>query len=182
MVKFFFCNLIIAVGFNFCANLTVRSFLNCWDQFITIRSSQDFKYDHLNISPIYPDISPIYPRYIPIYPDISPIFYRKIKLTCACATDPIFPRYIGPKPIYQRYIGPKPIYRRYIAPKPIYRRYIAPKPIYRRYIADITDFLPIFPLNDYRLPILCRTSPISDISAIYRIFSSLVPIASMKAC
>ena len=25
------CNLIIAVGFNFYANLTVRSFLNCWD-------------------------------------------------------------------------------------------------------------------------------------------------------
>ena len=37
------CNLIIAVGFNFCANLTVRSSLNCWDQFITVGSSQDFK-------------------------------------------------------------------------------------------------------------------------------------------
>ena len=30
-----------------------------------------------------------------IYPDISRIFYRKIKLTRACATDLIFPRYIG---------------------------------------------------------------------------------------
>ena len=30
------CNLIIAVGFNFCANLTVRSSLNCWDQSITV--------------------------------------------------------------------------------------------------------------------------------------------------
>ena len=47
------CNLIIAVGFNFCANLTVRSSLNCLDQFITVGSSQDFKFDHLNISPIF---------------------------------------------------------------------------------------------------------------------------------
>ena len=62
------CNLIIAVGFNFCANLTVRSSLNCWDQSITVGSSKNFKSDHLNISPIYPNISPI-------YPDISPIFY-----------------------------------------------------------------------------------------------------------
>ena len=96
------CNLNIAVGFNFFANLTVRSSLNCWEQSITVGSSQDFKSDHLNISPIYPDISPIYHRYIldislyivdisSIYPDISPIFYRKIKLTRACATDSIFP-------------------------------------------------------------------------------------------
>ena len=81
------CNLIIAVGFIFCANLTVRSSLNCWDQSITIGSSRDFKSDHLDISPIYPDI--------------SPIFYRKIKLTREYATDPIFPRYIDPKPIYR---------------------------------------------------------------------------------
>ena len=33
------CNLIIAVGFNFCANLTVRSSLNRWDQSITVGSS-----------------------------------------------------------------------------------------------------------------------------------------------
>ena len=53
-------NLIIAVGFNFCANLTVRSFLNCWDQSITVRSSQDFKSNHLNISRYILNIS----RYI----------------------------------------------------------------------------------------------------------------------
>ena len=75
------CNLIIAVGFNFCANLTVRYSLNCWDQSITVGSSQDFKSDHLNVSPIYR-------RYIL---DISPIFYRKIKLTHVRATDLIFP-------------------------------------------------------------------------------------------
>ena len=51
------CNLIIVVGFNFCANLTVRSSLNCWDQSITVGSSQDFKSYHLIISLIYPDIS-----------------------------------------------------------------------------------------------------------------------------
>ena len=45
------CNLIIAVGFHFCTNLTVRSSLNCWDQFRTVGSSRDFKSD----------------RYIPIY-------------------------------------------------------------------------------------------------------------------
>ena len=55
------CNLIIAVGFNFSANLNVRSTLNYWDQSITVGLSQDFKSDH-----IYPDIS----RYIL---DISPI-------------------------------------------------------------------------------------------------------------
>ena len=33
------CNLIIAVGFNFCANMTVRSSLNHSDQSITVRSS-----------------------------------------------------------------------------------------------------------------------------------------------
>ena len=61
-------NLIIAIGFNFCANMTVRSSLNCWDQSITVGSSQDFKSNHLDISLIYLDISPT-------YPDISPIFY-----------------------------------------------------------------------------------------------------------
>ena len=30
------CNLIIAVEFNFCVNLTIISSLNCWDQFITV--------------------------------------------------------------------------------------------------------------------------------------------------
>ena len=50
--------LIIAVGFNFCANLTIKSSLNCWDQSITIRSSQDSKSYNLDISPIYPDILP----------------------------------------------------------------------------------------------------------------------------
>ena len=33
------CNLIIAVGFNFVANMTVRSSLNRWDQSITVGSS-----------------------------------------------------------------------------------------------------------------------------------------------
>ena len=33
------CNLIIAVGFNFGANMTVRSSLNRWDQSITVGSS-----------------------------------------------------------------------------------------------------------------------------------------------
>ena len=33
------CNLIIAVGFNFYANLTVRPSLNYWDQSITVGSS-----------------------------------------------------------------------------------------------------------------------------------------------
>ena len=47
------CNLIIAVGFNFCANLTVRFSLNCWDQSITVGSSQNFKSECLDISPIY---------------------------------------------------------------------------------------------------------------------------------
>ena len=47
------CNLIIAVGFNFCTNMTVRSSLNRLDQSITTGSSQDFKYDHLDISPMY---------------------------------------------------------------------------------------------------------------------------------
>ena len=37
--------LIIAVRFNFGANLTVRSSLNCWDQSITVGSSQDLKFD-----------------------------------------------------------------------------------------------------------------------------------------
>ena len=64
MVKKNICNLIIAIGFNFCANLTIRSSLNCWDQSITVGSSKDFKYDN---SEIYPRYIPIYPRYIPIY-------------------------------------------------------------------------------------------------------------------
>ena len=79
------CNLIIAVGFNFDANLTIRSYLNRWDQSITVGSSQDFKYDRL------------------IYPDISQIFYQQIKLTHVCATNPIFSRYIGSILIYRRY-------------------------------------------------------------------------------
>ena len=33
------CNLIIAVGFNFGANMTVRYSLNRWDQSITVGSS-----------------------------------------------------------------------------------------------------------------------------------------------
>ena len=33
------CNLIIAVGFNFGANMIVRSSLNRWDQSITVGSS-----------------------------------------------------------------------------------------------------------------------------------------------
>ena len=33
------CNLIIVVGFNFGANMTVRSSLNRWDQSITVGSS-----------------------------------------------------------------------------------------------------------------------------------------------
>ena len=33
------CNLIIAVGFNFSANMTVRSSLNRWDQSLTDGSS-----------------------------------------------------------------------------------------------------------------------------------------------
>ena len=56
------CNLIIAVGFNFCVNMTIRSSLNRWDQSIAVGSSQDFKSDHLDISPIYPDILPIFYR------------------------------------------------------------------------------------------------------------------------
>ena len=39
---------------------------------------------------------------------------------------------------------------------------------------DISLVLPIFPSNDCRLPISCRLLLISDISAIYRIFLSLV--------
>ena len=47
--------------------------LNCCDQFITVRSNQDFKSGHLNISPIYPRYIPIYLRYIPIRRYISDI-------------------------------------------------------------------------------------------------------------
>ena len=39
----YLCNLILTDGFNFSENLTVRSFLNRWDQSVTIGSSQDFK-------------------------------------------------------------------------------------------------------------------------------------------
>ena len=39
----YICNLIITVGFNFGENLIVRYSLNCWDQFIIVGSSQDFK-------------------------------------------------------------------------------------------------------------------------------------------
>ena len=62
MVKKYLCNLIIAVGFNFGANMTIRSSLNRWDQSLTVGSSQDFKYDCLDTSSIYPDISPIFYR------------------------------------------------------------------------------------------------------------------------
>ena len=97
--------------------------LTCCDQSITVGSSQDFKSDHLNISPIYPYISSIYPDISSIYPDISRIFYQKIKLTRACTINLIFPRYIGPKPIYRQYID----HRRYRVEHHRYR-------IYRRYI------------------------------------------------
>ena len=53
------CNLIIVFGFNFYANMTVRSSLNCWDQSINVESSYDFKYDHFDTSSIYPYIFPI---------------------------------------------------------------------------------------------------------------------------
>ena len=56
MVKIFFCNLIIVIGFNFGANITVRYSLNSCDQFIIVESSQDFKSDRLDISSIYLDI------------------------------------------------------------------------------------------------------------------------------
>ena len=39
------CNLIIAVGFNFDANLTIRYSLNHLDQFIIVESSQYLKSD-----------------------------------------------------------------------------------------------------------------------------------------
>ena len=45
----YLCNLILAVGFNFGENLTVKSFLNCWDQSITVGSSQDFKSGRIKI-------------------------------------------------------------------------------------------------------------------------------------
>ena len=92
------CNLIIAVGFNFFANLTVRSSLNCWDQTITVGSSHDFKSDCL-------DISPIHRRYMSYISQYIFDILSKIKLTRACATNPIFPLYIDPKPIYKRYIA-----------------------------------------------------------------------------
>ena len=41
----YLCNLILAVGFTFGANLTVRSSLNHSNQFITIGSSQNLKFD-----------------------------------------------------------------------------------------------------------------------------------------
>ena len=40
------CNLILAIGFNFGANMIIRSSLNSWDQSITVGSSQDFKSGH----------------------------------------------------------------------------------------------------------------------------------------
>ena len=39
------CNLILTIGFNFGANLTIRYSLNRWDQSITVGSSQDLKSD-----------------------------------------------------------------------------------------------------------------------------------------
>ena len=39
----YLCNLILAIGFNFGENLTIRSSLSRWDQSITVGSSQDFK-------------------------------------------------------------------------------------------------------------------------------------------
>ena len=39
------CNLILAVGFNFGANMTIRYSLNHWDQSIIVGSSQDLKSD-----------------------------------------------------------------------------------------------------------------------------------------
>ena len=125
--------------------MTIRSYLNRSDQSITVRSSQNFKSGHLDIFPIYPDISryiSIYLRYIPIYLDISPIFL------------PIFP-------IYLRYISDIspifPIYRRYISQKitknvsharvshvskfrPKYRPDSDISPIYRRYLPIFGDF------------------------------------------
>ena len=38
-------NLIITIGFNFCANLIVRSSLNHLDQSITVGSSRNLKFD-----------------------------------------------------------------------------------------------------------------------------------------
>ena len=61
------CNLIIAVGFNFCVNRIVIYSLNCWDQSITAGSSQNFKSDNLNIFPIYRRYILYISRYIPIY-------------------------------------------------------------------------------------------------------------------
>ena len=56
------CKLIIVNEFNFGANLIIRSTLNHWDQSITVGSNQDFKYDHLDISLIFSNISPIFYR------------------------------------------------------------------------------------------------------------------------
>ena len=42
----YICNLIITVGFYFGENLTVRFSLNYWNQSITVRSSQDFKFGY----------------------------------------------------------------------------------------------------------------------------------------
>ena len=86
--------------------MIIRSSLNYCNQSIIIGSSQDFKFDNFDISLIYTDISTI-------YFDISHIFYRKIKLTRAYITDPIFPRYISPKPIYQSKTNILAIYHRY---------------------------------------------------------------------
>ena len=50
------CNLIIVVGFNFGANLTIRYSLNRWNQSITVGSSQNFKSDLLDIFRYISDI------------------------------------------------------------------------------------------------------------------------------
>ena len=101
---------------------------------------------------IYLRYIPIYARYIlifPIYPDISSIFYQKIKLMLVCATNPIFPRYIGPKPIH------------------------------RRYFIDIIDFFSIFRLIDYRWPISFRPLSISDIRYIGDIWTDILNILNL---
>ena len=79
------CNLIIVFGFNFGANMIVRSSLNRSDQSITVRSSYNFKSGHLDIFQIYPDIS----RYISIY---LRYFYRYFRYISDIL--PIFPIYL----------------------------------------------------------------------------------------
>ena len=117
----------IAVGFNLCANLTVRSSLNCWDQSITVGSSQDFKFDNLDISNIA-DISSIYPDIFRYISDIS--------------------RYISD-------ILPKNQTKARVCHRPDISTIYRSKTVILAIIDDITNFLPIFPSNDYRLPISC---------------------------